>query len=75
MPRGEDVMVTKDGKRWRVKSENASRSAGVFDTQREAIERGRELAKNKKVDLIVQGEDGKIRSKDSYGNDPHPPKG
>jgi len=30
--------------------------------------------KKSKSELIIQNTEGKIRSKDSYGNDPYPPK-
>ena len=65
-----DYTVGKQGDQWYVKRNDASRAAGVFDTQAEAAARGRELAKEAKVDLVIKGLDGKIRSKDSYGNDP-----
>ena len=50
------------------------RATNVTKTQREAIEIGREFAKKHASELIIQSREGKIRSKDSYGNDPNPPK-
>lgn len=44
-------------------------------TQKEAIQVGRTLAKESKAELVIHGKDGKIRKKDSFGNDPNPPKG
>lgn len=35
----------------------------------------RETARHERSELITQGEDGQIRERNSYGNDPHPPKG
>jgi hemerythrin superfamily protein len=64
-----------DDKRWQVKREGASRASRVFDTQREAAEFGRTLAKREKVELVIAGRDGKIRQRDSYGNDPVSSKG
>ena len=46
----------------------------AFDTQAEAIQRGKDLARKAAADLTIMGRDGKIRSKDSYGNDPLPPR-
>jgi len=43
-------------------------------SQKEAIDIGKSIAKNQKSELIIQNAEGKIRSKDSYGNDPCPPK-
>jgi len=55
---------------WSVQREGTSRAAGNFSTQKEAIDRGKELATNASSELIVQNKQGRIRSKDSYGNDP-----
>lgn len=74
--KNKDVHVTgnrKDG--YTVKSSDATRAAGHFDTQKEAIDRAREIARNKESEVVVHGTDGKIRQKDSHGNDPHPPEG
>jgi hypothetical protein len=70
-----DVMVgpTGDG-RWSVKRPGNDRASSIHDTQRAAADAGEKIAKADKVDLIIRGRDGKIRSKDSYGNDPNPPR-
>ena len=60
---------------WAVQAENAARPSSVHRTQGEAIDRARELARSQKAELIVHGADGKIRARDSYGNDPFPPQG
>lgn len=60
---------------WQVKSEGNERASFVTNTQADAIQRGRELAKRDKSELIIHGKDGKIREKNSYGNDPFPPRG
>lgn len=49
---------------WVVQSENNQRATAVYDTQREAQARAIEIAKNQKSEVIVQGKDGRIRSKD-----------
>lgn len=69
--RGGDYHVGKDKDTgdWRLERTKSERASGLFDTQREAAARGRELAEKAKVDLVIKGEDGKIRSKDSYGNE------
>jgi hypothetical protein len=59
---------------WDVKKGGASRASKHFDTQQEAINYGREVAKNQKAEFYVHGRDGRIREKDSYGKDPLPPK-
>lgn len=71
---GKNQHVTKMGDKWRVIGEGNSRATKVFDTQKEAISYGRKIAINQQAELIIHGVDGKIRDKDSYGNDPCPPK-
>ena len=67
--------VVRCGEDWKLKQDSALRSSGVFGTQREAIDRGRQIARNQHEELTVHATDGKIRAKWSYGNDPYPPKG
>ena len=51
------------------------RPSRVFETQKEAIARGREIAINQQSELYIHNQKGQIRERNSYGNDPHPPKG
>lgn len=67
-------VVPRDG-RWAVKGAGAERATVVVDTQKEAIGRAREIASNQGTELFVHGRDGRIRARDSHGNDPYPPKG
>ncbi len=66
--------VTKNGDKWQVIGEKNKRATKLFETQKEAIKYGRELAVKQKAELVIHGENGKIRDKDSYGNDPYPPR-
>lgn len=67
-------VVPHDGQ-WAVKGEGNERATSVHDTQAEAIAAARNIAINQRSELIIQGADGKIREKNSYGNDNFPPKG
>ena len=67
--------VVPNGGRWSVRSAGATRVAKTFTTQGEAIAHGREAAKKQGSELFIHGRDGRIRDRDSYGHDPHPPKG
>jgi len=69
------VWVTQRDNGWAVKVEGNDRASRVFQTQAEAEIYGRQLAKTLKTEFILTGRDGKIRTKDSYGNDPYPPRG
>jgi len=64
-----------DDDRWQVRREHASRASRVFDTQKEAVDFGRTMAKREKVEFIIAGREGQIREKHSYGNDPVRSKG
>jgi antitoxin HicB len=57
-----------------VKQEGKTAPLTRASTQAQAIEKAKPLAKAAKGELVIHGRDGKIRDKDSYGNDPHPPK-
>jgi hypothetical protein len=63
-----DVHVVPSGDAWAIQVDGDKRD--VFGTQEEAIERGRQLADEEKGELVVHGEGGEIREKDSKGSDP-----
>jgi len=44
------------------------------DTKADALKIGKEIAENPQTELTIFGKDGKIRNKNSSGNDPFPPK-
>lgn len=72
---GKDQHITPHpGGGWQVKGEGNSKATVVTDTQQQAIDAGRAIAKNQQSELLIHGRDGQIRARDSYGNDPHPPK-
>lgn len=60
---------------WQVKGAGNSRATARTSTQKEAIEIGRSIAQHQKSELVIHGKNGRIRAKDSYGNDNFPPKG
>lgn len=59
---------------WDIKGENNSKSTKHTDTKNEAIEIAREIAKNQKSELVIHNKNGQISDKDSFGDDPCPPK-
>jgi uncharacterized protein YdaT len=67
--------VVPKGEKWSVRKAGASRASGTFDTQNEAIREARKIAKNQATELYIHGKDGRIRERNSFGRDPHPPKG
>ena len=60
---------------WAVKPEGGQRPSSVHQTQQEAIATGRQIARNQGTELFVHGRNGRIRSRDSHGHDPFPPRG
>lgn len=73
---GKNIHVTKrpDGK-WQAIGEGNSRASYVTQTQEQARLKARDLAIKNQSEVLIHGVNGKIRAKDSYGNDPCPPKG
>lgn len=61
---------------WNLKQTGNQRASGHFDHKDDAVDRGRELARNAEPgQLVIHGTDGKIQTEHTYGNDPYPPKG
>jgi hypothetical protein len=70
--KNQHVVPNKDG--WGVKGEGNSKNTANTQTKQEALDIAREIAKNQRSEVVIHGKDGKIQDKDSYGNDPNPPK-
>jgi len=69
------IFVSPSGADWKVKGVGNDRASAVLDTKAEALERGKEIAKNQNAELLVQNLDGTIGWRNSYGNDPERSKG
>lgn len=69
------IFVSPDGEDWKVKVVGNSKSSALLDTKAEAVERAREIARNQRLELIVQNLDGTIGWRNSYGNDPRRSRG
>lgn len=59
---------------WAVIGEGDKRASSLHKSQRDAINAGRNIALNNKSELVIHDRGNLIRDKDSYGNDPNPPK-
>lgn len=64
------VTYRKNDGQWHVCSGMNGTSSGKYQTQKEAISKGRKLAMETAAEFCVHGKDGKIRLSQSYGNDP-----
>jgi len=69
------VVPVKGGEQWGVRGEGNERLTSVHGTQRQAIEHARSIAINQRSEMFIQGRNGKIRERNTYGHDPFPPKG
>ena len=75
MARRDDHVVPKsDRGGWDVKREGAERASDHFERKSDAMQRGRDLAREHKAELVEHGRNGRIQDSDSYGDDPNPPK-
>ncbi len=74
MSKGKNQHVVPVEDKWGVKGEGNDKYTVITDHKFQAENKGREIARNQGSELIIHGKDGKIQDKDSYGNDPYPPK-
>ena len=76
MSKGTNQYVTPHPKGgWQVRGENNTRATVRTDTKKEAMDIGRQIARNQGSELVWSGKDGRIQGKDSHGRVPFPPKG
>lgn len=66
--------VVPNGNNWAVKGAGNEKATKIVSTQAKAIEIARVIAINQQSEVVIHRPDGTIRDKDSYGNDPNPPK-
>ena len=71
---GKNQWVTPHDDKWAVKGAGNSKATKIFDKKSDAVDFGKQIAKNQHSELIGQDKHGRINLKNSYGNDPFPPK-
>lgn len=69
-----NVKYDKNNGIWKVEKDKSKRASKTFKTKNEAIDFGTKLSKKEKTELVIFNKDGKISNKNSFGNDPNPPK-
>jgi hypothetical protein len=69
------VHTVRHGDGWANRREGSERVSSTHRTQAEAAKEGREVARRDKTEHFIHDRKGQIRERNSYGNDPHPPKG
>ena len=75
MGKAKKYWATNHNDGWAVKREGSKRASSVHSTQSEAWKETRRLARGSEGEAFLQGKDGKIRARNTYGNDPFPPRG
>ena len=75
MRRNPAVHTVQHGDGWTNRRAGLDRVSKVFATKKEAQQAGRDTARREHTEHIIHNRDGKISERNSYGNDPHPPKG
>ncbi|MEZ0333435.1 MAG: DUF2188 domain-containing protein [Gemmatimonadales bacterium] len=63
-----DKHAVPNGYQWACEIDGNNRS--THERQEEAIKEGRGLAEDQNSELVIHGQDGNIREKESHGNDP-----
>ena len=72
---GKNQHVVPHNGEWAVRGAGNTRTTSIHDTQAAAIDAARDIARNQSSELLIHGRDGQIRERDSFGNDPFPPRG
>ena len=72
---GKNQHVTPHKNGWQVKGAGNSRATAITKTQCGAIKVAKGIAINKQSEVVIHRPNGQIRDKNSYGNDPFPPRG
>lgn len=71
--KNQHVVPHDDG--WAVKGEGNKQATSVHSTQAEAIQQAKNIAQNQGAEMLIHGKNAQIRERNTYGKDPHPPKG
>jgi hypothetical protein len=74
MANRKNVHIVQRESGWGTLREGGQRASQVYGTQAQAIDAGRQMARQGQGELLIHGQDGRIRARDSYGNDPCPPR-
>ena len=69
------TVFNSDRRMWENKREGNDQPLSSHHTKENAQDRGEKIAEERKVEHFIHGKDGKIQERNSYGNDPFPPRG
>jgi hypothetical protein len=69
------TVYNSDHERWENKREGSDTPLSTHHTKETALDKGEHLAEQRHVEHFIHGKNGKIQERNSYGNDPFPPRG
>lgn len=72
---GKNQHVVPHNGNWAVRGAGNQRVTKTAETQSQAIEIARNIAKNQGSEMFIHRPTGQIRERNSYGDDPFPPRG
>lgn len=70
-----NVHVVHSQGEWKVRREGSLRASRVFEDKKSAIDYGKKIGREDRVELYIHNMDGRISCRSSFGNDPFPPRG
>ncbi len=73
MARNNNRHVVPHGNGWAVRKPNSDRVSSTHRTQGDALDAARSGARRDHSEVVIHRQNGQIRDRDSYGNDPNPP--
>lgn len=70
MPDEKNYWTTKHGDKWAVKREGNEKATSLHDNQAEAWSETKGRARKSEGEAFLHNREGKIRERNTYGNDP-----
>jgi len=71
---GKNIHVVPRDDCWAVRRDGNERATSVHATQEEAKKEAIRMAKRERTEVVIHRADGRILERDSYGNEPFPPR-
>jgi hypothetical protein len=70
MPKKGDVHVVPADKGWRVEVEGSGRAESTHKTQAAAWKKAKQIARKSSSEALLHGRNGRVRERNTYGQDP-----
>lgn len=69
------VTYDRNRRMWKIKNTENAKVSRYSDTKKEAVDIATKFSKNNNSELFIHKKDGSFENRNSFGNDPHPPRG